>query len=953
MALFFDLGIPYLERDGGAVSGENKAKKDARLRAAVKVLELGYAGVAYDRPFRGVMADSDRCKMSPFPISSLLKAAPSLASSAAFHRGLLGSPLDVPFRQYSRITIAIDTAAAAASLASSSNPLLRSYDIVAVRPLNQIAFDHACKFSEIDMISIDFSQKLSFRLKHPLVEAAIKRGLHFEITYSHFIADINVRRQMLSDAKLLVDWTRGKNLIISSAASTASEIRGPYDVINLFAVLLGLSIERAKAAISVNCRSLLVKTLRKKHFYKETIRIERILPDEQSDSKRSLLGKWINWDPISSGDGDLPSLDDMTKFSPADVPLSLKAIDFTSMADGKPFLLSHNAKVASSSCNLGLSSVANDIPPAVSHDIRQQDIVDGVSTDLSTTLMPLEQNSVCETVLAPLGDAVSLLEDVKKHGTAAGVSGLETSKEECAMGNDADAMQLDYAEFSDPISASGDDVLLTSDANPSCSMVTENTEPYNVCVEGYKVINQPDCVSDKLEAPKDVTELMECIPGIIVGRTLLNDNGPSFTNIIKDNIHTDQVMASTTEQELNDELLNAHGKMLPKIHAEPTSSGQTEGLISFVDSMQSKDATKGTKEVKGEVNSIENTVSTNKVFTEQEKWVVNSSLTTNGVKHYNVKSGRPVQREDHAPTRILQGVPFELIIGALWTLEWGDACKDSPSSTHIERERERERKDAMFPSSSSPTSSYGDPSFHLPVTVNPTSFDGNGYFPSSLLASSPPPSYSSSLPSYYLQRSSSTQSFSLHHHIPEPINQPPFSSSSSSSCDFLDFNSGPMRRVYSTGDLQGMNGLPASGENCSQEGGAAGSAAAASGRVGRYSAEERKERIEKYRSKRNQRNFHKKITYACRKTLADSRPRVRGRFARNGEPEAEVDAECFSSNSYSNYEQAQGGVVDGGGNGDWWQMKAALTMEEEDECLGYDDELWANLSDVLSVNLLS
>ncbi|KAI3776283.1 hypothetical protein L1987_46058 [Smallanthus sonchifolius] len=47
--------------------------------------------------------------------------------------------------------------------------------------------------------------------------------------------------------------------------------------------------------------------------------------------------------------------------------------------------------------------------------------------------------------------------------------------------------------------------------------------------------------------------------------------------------------------------------------------------------------------------------------------------------------------------------------------------------------------------------------------------------------------------------------------------------------------------------------------------------------------EERKEKIHRYMKKRNERNFSKKIKYACRKTLADSRPRVRGRFAKNEE----------------------------------------------------------------------
>ncbi|CAH8309960.1 unnamed protein product [Eruca vesicaria subsp. sativa] len=93
-----------------------------------------------------------------------------------------------------------------------------------------------------------------------------------------------------------------------------------------------------------------------------------------------------------------------------------------------------------------------------------------------------------------------------------------------------------------------------------------------------------------------------------------------------------------------------------------------------------------------------------------------------------------------------------------------------------------------------------------------------------------------------------------------------------------DFFSGQMmRRVYSTGDLQNTRKNVAgqrSSEPFPDE---------QNIKVGRYSAEERKEKISKYRAKRNQRNFTKTIKYACRKTLADSRPRIRGRFARNDE----------------------------------------------------------------------
>ncbi|KAK9146220.1 hypothetical protein Sjap_006123 [Stephania japonica] len=52
-------------------------------------------------------------------------------------------------------------------------------------------------------------------------------------------------------------------------------------------------------------------------------------------------------------------------------------------------------------------------------------------------------------------------------------------------------------------------------------------------------------------------------------------------------------------------------------------------------------------------------------------------------------------------------------------------------------------------------------------------------------------------------------------------------------------------------------------------------------KVGRITQEERQEKIQRYIMKRNVRNFQKRIKYKCRKVLADSRPRVKGRFAKN------------------------------------------------------------------------
>jgi hypothetical protein len=138
-----------------------------------------------------------------------------------------------------------------------------------------------------------------------------------------------------------------------------------------------------------------------------------------------------------------------------------------------------------------------------------------------------------------------------------------------------------------------------------------------------------------------------------------------------------------------------------------------------------------------------------------------------------------------------------------------------------------------------------------------------------------------------------------------------------------------MRRVYSAGDIQTLNGM---------QGGLGGSASPSfddgNYRVGKYSMEERKIRIHRYQQKRTQRNFNKKIKYACRKTLADSRPRVRGRFAKNMDDELPVsvirrkreDDDDDEGDAHGNGEGANGFLFENS-SGEYSDMLTSIKKE--------------------------
>ena len=55
--------------------------------------------------------------------------------------------------------------------------------------------------------------------------------------------------------------------------------------------------------------------------------------------------------------------------------------------------------------------------------------------------------------------------------------------------------------------------------------------------------------------------------------------------------------------------------------------------------------------------------------------------------------------------------------------------------------------------------------------------------------------------------------------------------------------------------------------------------------IGKISAEERRKKIDKYRLKKQRRIWKKKVSYKCRKLLADKRIRIKGRFITKEESE--------------------------------------------------------------------
>ncbi|PVI08114.1 PHP domain-like protein [Periconia macrospinosa] len=170
--------------------------------------------------------------------------------------------------------------------------LQQNYDLIAARPTDEKTLQSACFSLDVDIISLDLTQKFGTHFKFPMLGHAISKGIKIELCYGQAVlGDAIAKRNLIGNATQLIRATRGRGLIISSEAKTLLAARAPGDIINLASVW-GLGTERGKEAVSTHARSVVEHARLKRDSFKGIVDViyggEKPPPGEeqQKDQKK-------------------------------------------------------------------------------------------------------------------------------------------------------------------------------------------------------------------------------------------------------------------------------------------------------------------------------------------------------------------------------------------------------------------------------------------------------------------------------------------------------------------------------------------------------------------------------------------------------------------------------------------------------------------------------------------
>ena len=127
-----------------------------------RLIQMGWNTVALNTNAFGKISATSTRPSTAIPLDKdLLQEALRLRSTS------LPECAIVNFRQFTRVTVAIDDHNDAQAI-NNSNDALKAFDIVAATPGNIKVFAHLCQHADLDIISLDFAHR-SFATHKKLV----------------------------------------------------------------------------------------------------------------------------------------------------------------------------------------------------------------------------------------------------------------------------------------------------------------------------------------------------------------------------------------------------------------------------------------------------------------------------------------------------------------------------------------------------------------------------------------------------------------------------------------------------------------------------------------------------------------------------------------------------------------------------------------------------------------
>ena len=263
----YDLNVPWPVLGYGKASPVQIASLKATISTAF-ALDYTHIAINFTVPEGTRLPVHDAASINPIPMAALSKHFEKSFPKA---------------RLFSRLTLMVADPAQIQGLAKIQN----HFDILAVQPTTEKALQLAVSNLDIDIVSLNLSQRLPFYLKHKTVCSGVDRGVHFEISYATLIGGpagytnngsemvlsttaLAARKNFFSNALQLIRASRSRGLVVSSGATHPLQLRNSSDILTVLKTI-GLESGRTKHCVTTSPERALVSGRLRIKSYKQTV----------------------------------------------------------------------------------------------------------------------------------------------------------------------------------------------------------------------------------------------------------------------------------------------------------------------------------------------------------------------------------------------------------------------------------------------------------------------------------------------------------------------------------------------------------------------------------------------------------------------------------------------------------------------------------------------------------